>query len=143
MPDNNRLNLSNNLDQLDEDLLKDIHAAAEEVKKRQESDKAKEVKEAKKAETNKQSALIIGVAAVVLLVIAYFVVFAKPQSGTLQTGNNTYTPPPKVTVKTTPQAPQQPSSVQTAPQPAVPGKQDSQITNHPKDSYEQPSDPGM
>jgi len=142
MPDDNRLNLTNNLDQLDDDLLKDIHAAAEEVKKRQESDKAKEIRAAKKSETNKYSALIIGVAAAVLLLIAYFVVFAKPDAGSGTSSNSTYVSP-KVTVNTTQPSQKKPVTVPTVPVTPMPGRHDSQITKHPKDSYEQPSDPGM
>lgn len=141
MSDDNRVDLSNNLDQLEGDLLKDIHAAAEEVKKRQESDKAKEIREAKKAKSNKSSALIIGIAAVVLIVIAYFVVFAKPNDDS-STSNTPYTAP-KITVNNNPPAPQKPAVTPTAPMPTTPGRHDSQITNQPKDSYEQPSDNGM
>lgn len=143
MPEKNRLNLSHNLDQLDEDFLKDVQAAAKEVKKRQEADKVKEVNDAKKAKTNKYSAIIIGAAAVILILIAYFVVFGRQDNATPVT--QVTAPAPKVTVNTPAPTQQKTAPAPTAPtQSSTPATHDSQVRSHPQDSYEQPSDnPGM
>jgi len=73
MADNNRLDLDGDLQRLSGDLLKDVAAAAEEVKQRKASDAEKDRRNASKEKDHRLSLAIIAAAVVVLLVVAYFV----------------------------------------------------------------------
>lgn len=142
MSDGKRLNLSEDLEKITGDLLKDVQDATEQVKKRKAADKARDEQNAEKSKSNKTSALIIGIAAVVLIIVAYFVVFAKPGepenpgtiNGAVQQKNGTVQQPGMN--RNVPQAPPK-----TAPTPSA-GRSASQ--QHPSDDYEQPApDNGM
>jgi hypothetical protein len=76
----NRLNFDEgDLNGINNDLLKDVMEATEQAKKRKDDDKAKDAQLAQKSQDRTLMYVIIGVAAVVLLVIAYFTVFAKDE----------------------------------------------------------------
>jgi len=136
--ENKRLDLSGDLDQITNDLLSDVKAATEEVKQRRAADKVKDQKNAEKEKDRKISVLIIVAAALVLIVIAYFVMNGRQDAQQA----NTYTPPPtteRANVKINPR-----SVTGARPQaPARPMGQDSQQA-HPQNEPEQPSqDSGM
>lgn len=137
MPDDNRLDLSVDLDKIGEDLLADVRKAAEEVKSRRASDKAKEAQSAEKEKTRKISAVMVAIGVVALLVIAYFAVFAKTEAPAPKT-YQTRTPapaikPPAVTPQTSSTRPQTTTTVPMQ-QPPRPGAR----SNQPSDDYEQP-----
>ncbi len=100
MHKHNRMNVSGDLDAL----LRDVQAATEEVKQRQDADKQKDIQAAEKQKTKKSSLMIIAVATVVLLVAAYFVVFAGPNVKNSQTvygtSSNAMAPTPNITAVT-------------------------------------------
>ncbi|MHB9037883.1 MAG: hypothetical protein ACYC64_14590 [Armatimonadota bacterium] len=142
MPDNDRLDLSMDVDKIGDDLLKDVKAATEQVKKRRDTDKAQEAKSAEKAKTRQLSAIVIAAAAVVLVLIAYFVIFAKPDAPAgSPTGPYTQTQTPTPAIK----PPGAPTAVPSTTPPArpMPSTGRGSQTNHPSDDYEQPSDGGM
>ncbi|MEN6357807.1 MAG: hypothetical protein ABFD83_12075 [Armatimonadota bacterium] len=136
MPDDDRLDLSVDLDKIGEDLLADVKKAAEEVKSRRASDKAKEAKSVEKEKSRKISAVMVAVGVVVVLVIAYFVVFAKPEAPA-PTTYQTRTPAPaiKPPAVTPPVSNTKPSTTMPMQQPSRPGSN----TNQPSDDYEQPN----
>lgn len=128
MSDSNRLDLSNDLDSL----LQDVKAATEEVKQRKEKDKLNEARAAEKEKSRKLSTLIIAAAAAVLLMTAYFTVFARPAAQEIKT----QAPPvtmvqPHVGV-TTPNADRSSNQVNMPPPSSAPQTQ-------PSNDYEQPS----
>lgn len=131
MPDDKRLNLSVDLDKIGEDLLADVKKATEEVKSRRASDKENEARSAEKEKSRKLSAVIVAVGVIVVLVIAYFVVFAKTQAPA-PTTYQTRTPAP--TIK--PPAVTPPAA--TPPPPGRPMQQPRPPRNQPPDDYEQP-----
>lgn len=143
MADNKRVDLNSDLDQL----LNDVKAATDEVKQRQDADKAKDLRSAEKEKSRKTSMLIIAAAAVVIFIIAYFVVFARPEQGTQLTSPKSTTPTPNVTVRT-PSAARSTNPIANTPVvPTIPmhqGRRGSQVTPRPANDYEQPSSrPGM
>jgi len=137
MPDDNRLDLSMDIEKVGDDLLADVKKATEEVKSRKASDKAKEAKAAEKEKSRRLSAIIIAVGAVVLLLIAYFVVFAKPEppaSGV--SGAQSQSPAPAIKA---PVAPSSAPKVQVVtPNTTRRSGRNSQVVGHPSDDYEQP-----
>jgi hypothetical protein len=81
MPDDNRLDLNEDLQKLSGDLLKDVAAATEEVKLRKASDAAKDRRTASKETDRRTSIIIIAAATVLIIIIAYWLVFARqPQA---------------------------------------------------------------
>ncbi|MCE5200111.1 hypothetical protein LLG39_14170, partial [bacterium] len=80
MPDSKRIDLSTNLDEIGEDLLKHVRAATEEVKHRQAADQAKEARSIQREKSKKTSFSLIAVGAVVVLLLSYWVVFARPST---------------------------------------------------------------
>ena len=145
MSDNKRVDLSKEFGGIGSDLLKDIEAAANQVKKRKADDKAKEAREAKRKESTKISAVAIAAATVALFVIAYFVVFGMPGNNPQAVTEASSQPvqPTKVVTPTAssttgnnaPKAlPTQPPLQTTAPRPARSAQ---------PQGYDQPSDPGM
>jgi hypothetical protein len=131
MSESRRVDLTQDLDSL----LLDVKAATEQVKQRQEADKRKQVNAAKKEKSTKQSALIIGIAAVALIVLAYFVVFANSNNNnSIQaSASSVSTPAPQVSVKA-PGAPigSGPSTNR------MPVTTPTRAANVPSDTYEQP-----
>jgi cytoskeletal protein RodZ len=136
MPDDDRLDLSVDLDKIGEDLLADVKKAAEEVKSRRASDKAKEAKSVEKEKTRKLSAVMVAIGVVVVLVIAYFVVFAKTQAPTPTTYSQIRTPAPaiKPPAVTPPASNTKPQTTTPMQPPSRPGAN----ANQPSDDYEQP-----
>lgn len=148
MPDRDRkLDLSADLGDMHADLLKDVAAATEQVKKRQAADRAKEAEQAAKASSRKTSALLVAIGAVLVLLVSYWIVFARqgspqetvsggsgsPTASQTQTVNGQIQPP---IVTPAPTAP--PARI------APPVGRDSQASQRPPEGYEQPGyDPGM
>ncbi len=90
MPDDNRLDLDGDLKKLSGDLLNDVKAATEEVKQRKASDAAKDRKTATKETDRRIAIIIVAAAAVLMILIAYWLVFGRqPQ----QQANPNYTAP--------------------------------------------------
>lgn len=148
MPDDNRLDLTVDLDKLGTDLLKDVKAATEQVKQRNADDKAKEAKSAEKEQSKKLQVVIIAAAAVILLIVAYFTVFAKDDASAPAT-HSTVVPGAQSNTSApirTPGVTQPGASRTNRPanaNPAVPAGRSNQATDRPSDDYEQPNDPGM
>jgi cytoskeletal protein RodZ len=133
MPDDNRLDLSVDLDKIGEDLLADVKKATDEVKNRRASDKAKEAKSEEEEKTRKISAVVVAIGVVIMLVIAYFVVFAKTEAPA-PTSYQTRTSAPAI-------KPPAVTPSNTKPQTTMPMQQPSRTgvnTNQPSDDYEQP-----
>lgn len=131
MPDMRRMDMSNDLDSL----LRDVKAATEEVKQRQDDDKRKEARAAQKEKSRKMSTIIIGVAVVALFVLAYFVVFAGSNDQSSQPNSYTSRPAPRVIINNSPQSNSSRSANNVVPVPPT------RPRNVPPDNYEQP--PGM
>jgi hypothetical protein len=139
MPDDKRVNLSHDLDAL----LRDVKVATEEVKQQQDANKLKEAKAVEKEKSRKQSTVIIALAAVALLVVAYFVIFAGPgENEAVPVQVTTPRPAPKVTT-TAPSSGTTTTRPATPMMPANPGRVGSQVTDRPSDDYEQPGGGGM
>ena len=129
MPDMKRVDMSNDLDSL----LRDVKAATEEVKQRQDDDRHKEARAAEKERSRKLSAIIVAVAAIALFVLAYFVVFAGSNYDAGQMGGTiTQHPTPHVSVGASTTRSNTSNSVSNIP-PIRPQPQ-----NVPPDNYEQP-----
>jgi len=144
----NRIDLSNDFSVISDDLLKDVQAATAEVKKRKETIAAQEAREAQALKSKKTSLVLVAIGAVLVLLISYWVVFARSDEGTsgqLNAGIGGQNPPaakvivnPGVTQNTgtTP-----PSTYRFGGGAAGQG---SQVVEHPPDEYERPTDdPGM
>jgi len=146
MADDNRLNLSEDLDQLQADLLKDVKAATHEVKQRHAAIKAQEVTEASRAKSRKTQMLLVAIGAIVILLLSYWMVFARPQGQDQIATNNTgtaVTQPAKTSTVATPT-----TTPTTTPRyngaGGAPAGRDSQVVEHPSDDYESPhGDQGM
>ena len=139
MPDDNRLDLSVDLDKIGEDLLADVKKAAEEVKSRQASDKEKEARSVEKEKNRKISTVLIAVGVIIAVVIAYFVIFSGKAQAPPPTSYQTKTPAPALkTPAATPQpAPRaMPATPAPTPQQSRPGARPN--TTLPSDDYEQP-----
>ncbi len=145
MPDDDRLDLSHDLEKIGSDLLKDVQAASKEVQQRKAKIAAEDAREAGKAQSRKTSMVLIAVGAVVVLLISYWMVFARPadeQPRTPMTTSQTTGTQAKGTAITNSGA--TPSTTPTTP-PRAGGSvagQGSQVVEHPSDEYEQPSDDG-
>ena len=147
MPDNNnRLDLSSELEKVSGSFAAELNAATSEVKKRQDADKAREASQADRAKSRKISAIVIAAAAVALILLSYFIVFGQGSnsddvaSGTgtnvkATAGQPSSASPAYVTQKA-PQAP---------PKAYSPVGGSSQTVEQPPDGYDQPGDtaPGM
>jgi hypothetical protein len=141
-----RLDLSGDLEKVAGDLLKDVEAATNEVKKRKQTIAAQESREAEAAKSRKTSLILIAVGTVLVLLISYWVVFARGggQNGTVGNGaQSAQTQTSSKTAITCPNATQ--STTQTTRQSGGgAASQGSQVVEHPPDEYERPTDdPGM
>jgi hypothetical protein len=144
---NNRIDLSDDFSGISDDLLKDVQAATAEVKKRKETIAAQEAREAQAVKSKKTSLILVAVGTVLVLLISYWIVFARSDEGTsgqLNAGSGVQTPPaakvivnPGVTQNTGTTPPAYRSGGGAA-------GQGSQVVEHPPDEYERPTDdPGM
>ncbi|MGI6296805.1 MAG: hypothetical protein ACOX3G_12085 [Armatimonadota bacterium] len=77
MPDDNRLDLNSDLEKVSKDFLKDVEAAASEVKQRKAADRERDLKVATRAKERKVSMAIIAGAALLLIALAWWLVFAR------------------------------------------------------------------
>lgn len=75
--DNNRLDLNADLEKLSGDFLKDVEAATKEVKARKQADAEKDRRNAVRKKDKRTSTIIVAVATVVLMFVAYFAVAAR------------------------------------------------------------------
>lgn len=145
MPDDSRINLSGDLDQVASDLLKDVKAATDQVKDRKAAIAAQDALEAQKSKSRRMSALLVGIGAVVVLLLSYWVVFARPDGAasgpnsgvTSSSGAET----PKVPIKCP--VPTATGSSATRSGACSPVGRDPQVVTQPSDEFEQPSDAGM
>jgi len=126
---------------VNKDLLKDVIAATEQAKKRKADDKARDVALQTKTKDKTMMTAIIAVAAVIMLVFAYWMVFlrAEPEQA------NQAAPPPRV--QTAPvQVPvqQQPQGRQNNGygRPAPPRVMSDPVRTNQTDTYAEPQDPG-
>ena len=128
------------------DLLKDVEAASNAVKQRRTDDKVQEARTVQRSNSKKTSAVLISVGAVVVLLLSYWIVFAKPQCDVTGPGGSTSAQcqpaqPTKIAI------PLPTKSSAHTPQSSVPTGavgRDSQVVVHPPDGYEQPNEePGM
>ena len=145
MPDDKRVDLSADLDH--DDLMAGVHAASEEVKKRQDAEKAKQARQAEGKKSKNVSAAVIAVVAVVILLLSYFIVFGGQGGGSESSagdrgsvsGSHSASPGAAKPTCVTPSAPQAP------PRATAPVGGSSQTVEQPPDGYEQPGydTPGM
>ncbi len=142
-----RIDLSDDFSLISDDLLKDVQAATAEVKKRKETIAAQEAREAQATKSKKTSLILVAIGTVLVLLISYWIVFARSEEGTssqLGAGGGVQNPPAaKVIVN-----PGVTQNARTTPQTYSSGGgavgQGSQVVEHPPDEYERPTDdPGM
>lgn len=110
MPDDKRLDLDADLDKVADDFVKDVEAATKEVKQRKAADLEKDRRSTARVKDRKLSMIIIAAATVLLLLVAYWAVFARqPNTGTAPPVVSTQNANPKlnapVSTTTTPKAP--------------------------------------
>ncbi len=146
MADNNRIDLSKDLEELSQALLKDVAAATDEVKQRKAAIKKEEEAFVQKGQSRKLMGILIGAAFVVLILLA--VVFAKPrgQSGQAATAPAPVQSPIKTTATVTSTTTRTGTSLPNSGAGATVGSggRDSQLVHHPSDDYEPASrDSGM
>lgn len=143
----NRLNLDDNLEDLKGNLLKDVQAAAESVKRRRAAIKEEEERAAAKTKSRKQMAILVGLGVICVLLLSYWIVFARPD--TTSTTSSASKPVNVQTqdgpkVKISAPATVAPSTPVTAPAAGFQPSRDSQLVEHPTDEYEPPAgDSGM
>jgi len=132
MPDNkNRLDLNEDIGKLAGDLLKDVQAATQEVKQRKASDAEKDRRNAARQKDRRLSTIIIIAAAVVLMAIAYFTVFARPSG---EQAHLTLTEPQKHNTRIV-----QPNGNRPAPRtPPRPASDPNNNQSNPPNEYDQP-----
>jgi hypothetical protein len=140
MSDDRKFDLSAELSQAKSAFLNDVETAAEEVKQQLKAAAEDEKKKEQIARSKRLTAMLVAVGAVLVILVSYWLVFARP-------GNNASgQPSPTASGGTpvqivSPPAPAQPA-VPSAPRTARPGRThaDSQVVEHPSDEYEQPGD---
>ena len=145
MADDNRLNLSEDLEKLADGLLTDVKAATDEVKKRQAAIKRAEDQDAARKKSKKLFAVIVGIGAVLVILLSYWIVFARPD-GTVPSRAAGVATSQEQSRKVAITAPGTARSTGSAAGPAAgaPAGRDSQLVEHPSDEYEPPSgDSGM
>jgi hypothetical protein len=146
MPDDKKLDLGAELSDLKNAFLNDVGTAAEEVKTQLKAAADSEKKKAQAAKSKQLSAIIVGVSAVVLVLIAYWVVFARPDSNAQDQAKSKYANQPKVRIVTPvpPSTQNKPAPPNTQTPAPVKPQNDSQVVDRPSDEYEQPGqDSGM
>ncbi len=140
---NNRFDLSADVSEAKTAFLNDVESAAEQVKEQLKVAAENQKKKEQAARSKKNTAIAVAVGAVLVLLIAYWVVFARPDNPAF-TQNKAQYPNTKVRV-TSPMPP--PTNTQRTPSRTAPAAQpgrDSQIVDRPPDDYEQPGqDSGM
>jgi len=144
MSDDNRIDLDSDISSITGDLLKDVQAAAAQVKKRKKDEAAKDARDAEREKSKKLQMIIIAAAAVVIILVSYWLVFARPQTPTTNlSGMNAL---PKTTSKVAIRNPGVTKTATTTPigssARTSTGRQSSQVENRPSDEYEQPSGNG-
>jgi hypothetical protein len=141
MADDGRLDLNAELEKAQNDLLSDVKAATDEVKQRQAARKLDADRSVERAKSRRLSALLVGIGAVVVLLLSYWIVFARPdQSGPPQatrTAASQSRRAPAVAIKCPGTAPSRASAAGGAA--STPAGRDSQLVEHPSDEYEPPS----
>lgn len=115
MSDDNRLDLGADLDKVSSDFLKDVEAAAKEVKQRKAADKEKDRRIATRTKDRKMSAVVIAVVALLLVLTAYWLVFARAPQATTPVALPSTAANPKINspavTNTAPKAPQRPTNL--------------------------------
>lgn len=147
MADGNRLDLSGDIDKISTEFLDHVETAAAEVKQQLEAAAEKKRKEEQATRSRKITAAAIAVGAVLVLLVSYILVFARPDQNTAASSRiRTSAPPARIADPTA--AP--PKNAPPQPRPAAPqrryspGTGDSQLTDAPPNDYEQPGqDDGM
>jgi len=146
MPDRNkRVDLTGDLNNLDENILSDVKAATDAVKTQQAADREKEAQRSAKKQSKKISAVLIAVGAVLVLLLSYWVVFGREAGDASQT-TPAYTSPAERSRAANPpiKTPCTTKNSGTSSSRVTPGGNDSQSVQHPPDEYEQPwNKPGM
>ena len=145
--DHNRLDMDADLDHAHKSMAADLQAASAQVKQQQDADKARETKEASRGRSKKTSAVIVAVAAVMLLLVSYFIVFGGQGSeidnsagtGSINRVHSSSSSPSTGPACVTPCAPTAP------PRSTSPVGGQTQDVYRPPDGYVQPGDdaPGM
>lgn len=146
MADDNRIDLSKDLEELSQSLLKDVAAATDEVKQRKAAIKKEEEAFVQKGKSRKLMGVLVGAAFVIIILLA--VVFAKPggQGGPTVNAPAPQPPPIKTTATVTAPNARPGTSLPTGGAGATvgSGSGDSQLVRHPSDDYEPASrDSGM
>ena len=148
MPDDRRVDLSHGLEKVSDDLLDNVRAAAVEVKRLQEAGARKDASVAQRAMSRRTAGLVIAVAAVVLLVLSYWMIFVRANNSTpavagQSTSSQSGSQATKINNPVMPNTTKATATTPPKPSPRVVGH-DSQVVEHPSDEFEQPSsDPGM
>ncbi|MGQ9455704.1 MAG: hypothetical protein ACUVRS_03910 [Armatimonadota bacterium] len=142
-----RLKLDDNLEDLRGNLLKDVQAAAETVKRRRAAIREEEKRVVAKTRSRKQMALLVGIGVICVILLSYWIVFARPDA------TSTHPSAPKPANVQTQDGPKVKISVPATVTPSTPvstpaagfqPSKDSQLVEHPTDEYEPPSgDSGM
>jgi hypothetical protein len=142
MPDDRKFDLNADRSEAKSAFLNDVEVAAEQVKDQLKAAAEKEQKQAQAARSKKITAVIVAACAVLIVLISYWVVFGKPNDNNSTTVKNRYPTTVKVQVVNPATPPPKPGP-STAAQSAAPTRRprpDSQVVEHPQDTYEQPGD---
>lgn len=151
MADDRRLNidLDDDLEAVKNNLLRDVAAATEAAKQRQASDKARDAELQSKSKDKMLMTIIIAVAAVLILGLAYWMVFARGDTQPADSSNSGNRPSfsipaPGGGTTSTPPAGVQPPSVrpQPAPHPSITTPRSEPVHRNPSDTYDEGADSG-
>ena len=147
MADDNRLNLNEGPDEPAGHLLSDVKAATDEVKQRHAAIKQAEDRGSARAKCRRLSAILVGVGAVFVLLLSYWIVFARPDGnspGQAAGGPRSAQSRPAPTVAIRSPGTARSTGSAAGPVAGAPAGRDSQLVEHPSDDYEPPSgDSGM
>jgi|YNPNPStandDraft_1061719.scaffolds.fasta_scaffold00607_1 cell division protein FtsN len=146
MSDNvKRYDLSIDPDDHAVDLLRDIRAASDHARQRLAAQKAEASRHQEQGRSRKLTGILIGIGAVLLVMLSYWIVFARDEVEQVTvTSRQVTTSQIQATVPTSVTPNPSYRTNPPTPSPTAPVGRDSQLVQHPPDGYEQPSDsPGM
>lgn len=143
MPDDKRIDLSGELDKVSEGLLTDIKTAASQVKQQCDQEQDARAKAAEKAKSRKLSVILAAIGTTLVLLLSYWIVFARPDAGTSGTNANGTASSQSGARCVRIKNPATEHVHGSATQPA-PGRDSQAVEYPPPEEYEQPSsDSGM
>jgi len=140
MPDDNRFDLSEDLSKVKSDFLEGVEAAAEEVKQQLEVAAENERKKAEVARSKKFMAALATVGAIAVLLLSYWLVFARPDTGNTAVKRPSVSASEKLRIASPTPVRKSSPTITNPPAASSRPSRDSQVVEHPSDEYEQPSE---